>query len=178
MIRLQGEHLLLRPLRAEELDIVWQARVSDETAPWLSTPQAYERLRQRIANSGEFVDGWLDLGIEAAGRLVGELDARHPPRSMPDGVFEVGISLFDVADRGRGLGTEAVRLLTCYLFDRERAERVQGSTWVENRAMRRVFEKLGFVEEGVLRSFMPSERGRDDYVLYAIVHADRARLDA
>jgi RimJ/RimL family protein N-acetyltransferase len=178
VIRLQGEHVLLRPLRGEELDVVWQARVNDDTAPWLSTPQAYERLRQRIANSGEFVDGWLDLGIETGGRLVGEVDARHPPRTMPEGVFELGISLFEVTDRGRGLGTEAIRLITRYLFEREDARRVQASTWVENHAMRRVFEKLGFVEEGVLRSFMPSERGRDDYVLYAIVHADRARLDA
>jgi RimJ/RimL family protein N-acetyltransferase len=178
VIRLQGEHLVLRPLREEELDTVWQARVNDETAPWLSTPQAYERLRQRIANSGEFVDGWLDLGIEIGGRLVGEVDARHPPRTMPEGVFELGISLFDVTDRGRGLGTEAIRLITRYLFEREDARRVQASTWVENHAMRRVFEKLGFVEEGVLRSFMPSGRGRDDYVLYAIVHADRSKLDA
>jgi RimJ/RimL family protein N-acetyltransferase len=177
VIELRGERVLLRPLRQEELDTVWQARLNDETAPWMSTPEAYDRLRERVANSGGFVDGWLDLGIETAGRLVGELDARHPPRSMPDGVFEVGISLFDVADRGRGLGTEAVRLLTCYLFDRERAQRVQGSTWVENHAMRRVFEKLGFVEEGVLRSYMPSERGRDDYVLYAILDTDRSRLD-
>jgi RimJ/RimL family protein N-acetyltransferase len=178
VITLRGEHLLLRPLRSEELDTVWQARVNDETAPWMSTPQAYERLRQRVANSGEFVDGWLDLGIETGGRLVGEVDARRPPRTMPEGVFELGISLFDVSDRGRGLGTEAIRLLTRYLFEREEARRVQASTWVENHAMRRVFEKLGFVEEGVLRSFMPSERGRDDYVLYAIVQADRSRLDA
>ena len=178
MITLRGDQVVLRPLRDEELDTVWQARVSDETAPWMSTPQAYERLRERIANSGEFVDGWLDLGIETGGRLVGEVDARRPPRTMPEGVFELGISLFDAIDRGRGLGTEAIRLLTRHLFDSEEARRVQASTWVENHAMRRVFEKLGFVEEGVLRSFMPSERGRDDYVMYAIVHADRSKLDA
>ena len=178
MITLRGETVLLRPLREEELDTVWEARVNDDTAPWLSTPQAYERLRQRIANSGEFVDGWLDLGIETGGRLVGEVDARCPPRTMPEGVFELGISLFDVSDRGRGLGTEAIRLLTRHLFEREQARRVQASTWVGNHAMRRVFEKLGFVEEGVLHSFMPSGRGRDDYVLYAIIHADRARLES
>jgi RimJ/RimL family protein N-acetyltransferase len=178
VITLRGESVLLRPLREEELDTVWEARVNDDTAPWMSTSQAYERLRERIANSGEFVDGWLDLGIETGGRLVGEVDARHPPRTMPEGVFELGISLFDVADRGRGLGTEAIRLLTRYLFEREDARRVQASTWVENHAMRRVFEKLGFVEEGILRSFMPSERGRDDYVLYAIVRGDRSKLES
>src|SRR5215210_419789 len=117
----------------------------------MSTPQAYQRLKQRVANSGRFVDGWLDLGIEADGRLVGEIDARQPPRSMPQGVYELGISLFETAD----------------------PDRVQASTWVENRAMRRVFEKLGFTEEGILRSYMPSERGRDDYVMYAITKAPR-----
>jgi RimJ/RimL family protein N-acetyltransferase len=177
VIELRGEHVLLRPLREEELETVWQARVNDQTAPWMSTPEAYERLRERVANSGRFVDGWLDLGIESNGRLVGEVDARRPPRTMPEGVFELGISLFDAHDRGRGLGTEAIRLLTRYLFEREEARRVQASTWVENHAMRRVFEKLGFVEEGVLRSYMPSERGRDDYVLYAIVNPDRPNLE-
>ena len=177
MIKLRGERVLLRPLRDDELETIWQARIRDETAPWMSTPEARERLRERVANSGEFVDGWLDLGIESDGRLVGEIDARHPPRTMPEGVFELGISLFDVDDRGRGFGTEAIRLLTGYLFEREQAARVQASTWVENHAMRRVFEKLGFVEEGVLYAYMPSERGRDDYVLYAITRADRAKLE-
>jgi RimJ/RimL family protein N-acetyltransferase len=172
VVALEGDVVRLRPLRSEELEAVWQARLDDDTAPWMSTPQAYERLRQRIANSGRFVDGWLDLAIEAAGRLVGEIDARQPPRSMPQGVFELGISLFDVSDRGRGLGTDAVRLLTRYLFESADAERVQASTWVENHAMRRVFEKLGFAQEGVLRAYMPAEDGRHDYALYAITRSD------
>src|SRR5262249_12341316 len=74
VILLGGERVSLRPLRSEELEIVWQARLNDDTAPWMSTPQAYERLKTRVANSGAFVDGWLDLGIEADGRLVGEID--------------------------------------------------------------------------------------------------------
>ncbi len=168
MILLGGDLVALRPLRPEELETVWEARLNEDNAPWMSTPQAYERLKERVANSGRFVDGWLDLGIEAGGRLVGEIDARQPPRSMPQGVYELGISLFESADRGRGLGTEAVALLTRYLFEHENAARVQASTWVENHAMRRVLEKLGFTEEGVLRGYMPSERGRDDYVMYGI----------
>ena len=174
MIALDGERVSLRPLRPEELETVWQARLNDDTAPWMSTPQAYERLKERVANSGHFVDGWLDLGIEADGRLVGEIDARQPPRAMPQGVFELGISLFETADRGHGLGTDAIRLMTRYLFEHEDAARVQASTWVGTTAMRRVFLKLGFTEEGVLRSFMPSARGRDDYVMYAITEGELA----
>ena len=133
-----------------------------------------ERWERRIARSGRFERGFLDLAIEVGGGLVGLIDARRPPHSMPPGVFELGIALFDEAERGRGYGTEAIALLTQYLFDELEAARVQASTAVGNRAMRRVFEKLGFRKEGVLRSYMPAGQGRDDYVLYAVTRADWA----
>jgi RimJ/RimL family protein N-acetyltransferase len=136
------------------------------------TRGARERMRRRIANSGRLVGGWLDLAIDADGSLVGEIDARHPPRAMPPGVFELGIAFFDEEARGRGYGTEAIALLTAHLFAELGAERVQASTAVDNSAMRRVFEKLGFAKEGVMRSFMPAGESRDDYVLYAVTRAD------
>jgi len=136
------------------------------------TRGAHERMRRRIANSGRLVGGWLDLAIDAEGSLVGEIDARHPPRAMPPGVFELGIALFDEEVRGRGYGTEAIALLTAHLFAELGAERVQASTAVDNSAMRRVFEKLGFAKEGVMRSYMPAGESRDDYVLYAVTRAD------
>jgi len=136
------------------------------------TRGARERMRRRIANSGRLVGGWLDLAIDAEGSLVGEIDARHPPRAMPPGVFELGIALFDEEVRGQGYGTEAIALLTAHLFAELGAERVQASTAVDNSAMRRVFEKLGFTKEGVMRSYMPAGESRDDYVLYAVTRAD------
>ena len=136
------------------------------------TRGARERMRRRIANSGRLVGGWLDLAIDAEGSLVGEIDARHPPRAMPPGVFELGIALFAEEVRGRGYGTEAIALLTAHLFEELGAERVQASTAVDNSAMRRVFEKLGFTKEGVMRSYMPAGESRDDYVLYAVTRAD------
>ena len=95
------------------------------------TRGARERMRRRIANSGRLVGGWLDLAIDAEGSLVGEIDARHPPRAMPPGVFELGIALFDEEARGRGYGTEAIALLTAHLFAELGAERVQASTAVD-----------------------------------------------
>ncbi len=101
-------------------------------------------------------------------RLVGDISARAPARAFPPGVWEIGIDLYRGDDRGRGYGGEAVALLTQHLFEAEGAARVQASTSVSNAAMRGVLERLGFAEEGVMRSFMPlPDGGRDDYVLYA-----------
>ena len=52
---------------------------------------------------------------------------------------------------------------------------MQASTAAGNTAMRRVLEKLGFAYEGTLRAFMPSDHGRDDYVLYAVTRPEWAR---
>jgi RimJ/RimL family protein N-acetyltransferase len=154
-----GERVTLRPLRPDEAEMLLR-----NAGPGMT----HERMAQRIEQSGTFVDGMLNLGVEADGRLVGDVQARA--QGVPHGVVELGITLFRSDDRGRGLGREAVALLTQHLFDAQLAERVQGSTDIENAAMRRVFELLGFHEEGVMRGFMPASRGRRaDYVLYAVL---------
>jgi RimJ/RimL family protein N-acetyltransferase len=127
-----------------------------------------ERLRKRVEHSGELVDGWLDFGIEADGRLVGDITARSPKNAFPPGVFEFGITLFEDADRGKGYGREATELMTTHLFEAADASRVQATTAVDNVAMRRVLEALGFVHEGTLQAFMPGPDGRDDYTMYAV----------
>jgi RimJ/RimL family protein N-acetyltransferase len=91
---------------------------------------------------------------------------------LPPGVFELGIDLFDGADRGRGIGRTALSLLLKRLFHDEGAHRVQLTTDVDNTAMRRTSERLGFTFEGVMRSFMPSIEGPRDYAIYAITRED------
>jgi RimJ/RimL family protein N-acetyltransferase len=174
MIELRGERVTLRPFRREEFDLVWEHRVR-EAAPRELTRGQKQRLRNRYARSGEMHNGFLDLAIEAQGRLIGDCDLRRPPRGLPAGVYELGIGLFDTADRGKGYGREAIRLLADYAFRELGAHRVQGSTAVDNLAMRRVFEREGFTFEGVMRAFMPRPDGdgRDDYALYAMTRADR-----
>ena len=63
------------------------------------------------------------------------------------------------ADRGRGPAARPSRCSRAPRSTRTRVERVQGSTDVENAAMRRVLELLGFREDGVMRGFMPSLDG-------------------
>jgi RimJ/RimL family protein N-acetyltransferase len=166
----------LRPLRLEELDVLWEARRAED-ARWSqpARPGARRRLQARIERSGRLVDGFLELGIEAEGRLVGTVQARRPENAMPPGVFELGIELF-AADRGRGYGREAVEQMVELLMRTHGAHRVQASTSVENSAMRRVLERLGWQLEGVMREFMPTPDGAlDDYALYAIT---RSKLPA
>ena len=51
----------------------------------------------------------------------------------------------------RGLGTEAIRLFLCYGFERLGLRRISLDVLNFNPRAKRVYEKLGFVTEGVLR---------------------------
>jgi RimJ/RimL family protein N-acetyltransferase len=173
MMRLQGSQVVLRPLRLDELDTVLAARDHLEVGAQPGRTRARQRLQRRLARSGRLTRGHLDLAIELAGRLIGEIQARgHPAQTLPAGVFELGIVVYDLADRGKGYGMEAVALLTGWLFEQAGAARVQAGTGVGNLAMRRVLERLGFACEGVMRAFMPEGAGRTDFALYAVTKSD------
>ena len=174
-VPIEGRKVTLRPFLADELNILWVRRVAN-AASWMIGPNSYERLKSRVQNSGRFTDGWLFLAIDADEQLVGEVEARHIDRSMPPGVFELGIELYDESDRGHGFGSETIALFTSYLFQDYGAERVCGSTSTKNASMCRVFETCGFALEGVMRAFMPSAEGREDYALYAITKREWEEL--
>lgn len=171
MIDLRDGDVRLRPFRPEEVEFLVAAN-DDGVVPTTASPERRRRVfERRVARSGRFVEGRLDLAVELAGELVGDIEARQPKQGLPPGTYELGIALAPAA-RGRGVGTRAVRLLTQYLFDNPETHRVQAGTWVENHAMRGVLERLGYRFEGVMRAFMPSPRGRDDYALYGVTRTE------
>lgn len=170
MIELRGEHVTLRPLRADELEELYRQRVA--STHMLSAPDK-EVMRRRIERSGDWYEGRLDLAIDSEGTLAGSIEARTSQNALPPGVCELGIEL-EIRERGRGLGGEAIELLADWLLDNG-FERVQASTDVTNAPMRRVFEKLGWEHEGTLRAFMPADGGRADYSMYATTRRSRPR---
>lgn len=179
MVRLVGTRVTLRAVRPEEFDAVWNARqeLDDRVQPGGSPPR--ERVRDQLKRSGRATDGQIDLGIEADGRLIGEIQARgRPAQALPAGVFELGLVVWDPADRGKGYGSEAIALITGWLFERGGAGRVQVTTEVGNAVLRRALRNVGFAFEGVLRGFMPYRDGRDDYAMYAATKPDWERFGA
>jgi len=165
----RGDRVILRPFREDEFEAVLSR---DREAARVVDPERLEVRRRRLALSGTRTKWEVLFAIEAEGRLIGEIQARNAEEAMPTGVFELGIELYESVDRGRGLGSEAVRAATSHLFGREDAIRVQASTDIENTAMRRSLEKCGFTFEGVLRGFMPSEEEPRDHAMYGITWSD------
>lgn len=86
-------------------------------------------------------------------------------------VGEVGCCVVPAA-RGRGIATEALRLLTDWAFAELGLGRVQVFVATENVAALRLAERSGFRHEGVLRSYWEGDGSRLDAVVLARLPGD------
>ena len=75
--------------------------------------------------------------------------------------------------RGRGFATRAVRLLARWAFSSAGIARLSAGTIGENVASRRVLERIGFRQEGLLRQrFAGFGMDRGDEVLFGLLPDD------
>ena len=134
-------------------------------------------LRDRVAASGEWGDHGIEFGVARGEMLLGVVQAVACPFRDPPNTYEVGILIIDPAQRGQGLGLQAVSLLLAYLFDERHALRVWFATDEDNVAMRRLGEHLGFRLEGTLRGGREVEGRLINEVMYGMTRDDpRARF--
>jgi DNA-binding transcriptional MerR regulator/RimJ/RimL family protein N-acetyltransferase len=123
-IEIRGPRLVLRALRASEIDEEWQAMLDADPMAIAGLPDEPD-FRARLRQSGRLADGQLDLAIDLDGLLIGRIQTFVPPgRALPPGTFDVGIGLREHA-RGRGYGREALALLTGWLFEHAGAEVIE-----------------------------------------------------
>lgn len=146
---LRGENVALRTIEAEDItflrDVVNDPDVRQglTIARPINEPQEREYFEERLSS-----DETIDLLICHDGDPVGYVGIHDLDQQA--GHCEIGIWLA-AESHGRGYGTEASRLLTEYAFDALRMHRVIARVLADNDASRRIWEKLGFVEEGVHR---------------------------
>lgn len=89
----------------------------------------------------------------------------------------LGLAIYDERHWGGGLGTDALRLWTEYLFARTNALRLDFATFSGNPGMITVGQRLGFVEEGRFRSARRWAGGVHDAVVYGVLREEWQRLD-
>jgi len=104
--------------------------------------------------AGEFLGCVMAFGIEA-----------------DEGKAELGYMVAPAA-RGRGVATEALRLLTDWGFTERGLFRLELLISIDNTASIRVAEAAGYVREGVLRSLFVKDGRREDHELWSCLPSD------
>ena len=83
-----------------------------------------------------------------------------------------GIAIGDHELRGAGLGTDAVNAIADFCFGQLRLERLWLVTDAVNTRAQHVYEKAGFVREGVLRKAFYQDGVFQDDIMMAMLHSD------
>jgi RimJ/RimL family protein N-acetyltransferase len=150
ILNIEGELVALGPLRREHIPIYLRWINDFGTTRMLGLPPRPMTLEQETAwyERAAVDDARVGFTIyeRATGRAVGNcgLHEVDPPnrRTM------VGIMIGEPDARGRGYGTEAMRLLLDYAFTVLGLHSVMLTVFEYNHAGRRCYEKVGFREMG------------------------------
>jgi len=174
---LVGRSVVLRPFREEDLEGLYDlaADVREIGAYWplgcTSEPGWFRQFRETAWWTDEFK---ILLITNRAGRRLGHINIYKASRSY-DG-YEIGYRIYKPEDRGKGTMTEAVRLCTAYLFEKEPIARIQILLDPRNKGSQKVAERAGCVLEGRLRRAHFDRGGYEDLLIYSIVRGETEPL--
>ncbi len=84
----------------------------------------------------------------------------------------LGIGIGQSAYRGQGYGSEACRLGLRLAFEELNLHRISATIFSYNTASIRMFQKLGFQQEGVFREFLHRGGRRHDMLLFGMLRPE------
>jgi RimJ/RimL family protein N-acetyltransferase len=170
---LTGQRVVLRPVTVDDvpglLDMIADTesnRLTGTHGPSIDP----ERARQWYATRGE-QDDRLDLAVVdlATGEYAGEAVLNELDPDNRSCNFRIGLR---PSFQGRGLGSEATRLIVDYALDVAGLHRVSLEVYAFNPRARRAYEKAGFVYEGTLRDALLWEGEWSDAIVMSILATD------
>lgn len=155
------EIIKIRPIEVQDADelfpLIYNSPITD-TICW-DGPSSLENLRAgykerelltRAGSIHQFTIIEMDTG-----KKIGSIDIR-PYEELFRGDMGLWIG---AAFQGKGYGTEAVRQIVRYGFEKLNMEKIEAKIFLGNLASRKLFEKAGFQHEGTLRK-CERKRGR------------------
>ncbi len=167
-IFLEGERINLRTIEEEDVEFIRDE--FNNPAVWSglshSKPGNLEQKREFFEDV-ICDDEQIDLAICKEGEIMGTVDL------IPEeeGVYEIGIWLAEKF-QSKGYGTEASEMIINYAFNELRCHKVTARAYSSNVGSQRVWEKLGFKQEGVQRKQIFREGKFEDAVLYGVLEEE------
>lgn len=168
-----GEKVRLRAFERNDLeknhDFVNDYDTVRGMASGILFPCSYEDEQRFMDQQSSYTRGEFQFAVETLdGELVGRCGILRV--DWKNSVAELGI-MIGTTNRGRGFGTDAMRVLCRFCFEEMNLHKLKLSVIVFNAPAIRCYEKCGFEREGVLKSEVFREGKYHDVVMLGLIRS-------
>lgn len=162
---LAGENVELRTIEEDDYEKLrdWVNHYDVRRFIGISKPTNLKQETEFVENELE-EENTILLGICLDGELIGDIALEE----KENGVAELGI-MIGPEYHGNGYGTEASRLVINHAFEQLRYHKIKTRVAESNEKSTRVWEKLGFQQEGTLREHFFLDGEYRDMKLYGLL---------
>ena len=170
---IEGERVQLRPMEEGDTDAVVHMRSEPSVLAQLfsdepPTREGHLRWLAAVRARGDRQE--FMIVDRASGRSVGTIGLSQIDRKHQRA--EYGVLIGEADARGKGLASEASRLLLDYAFTTLGLNRVYLHVFPENEAAVRLYERVGFEREGLLRRHLYKNGRFRDVIVMAVVRGE------
>ena len=166
---LQGEMIVLRPIRPDDADAMWDMLADPEGRRLTGTTATFTR--EQVADwcaSRATAQGRYDFAVTASGddEFRGEIVLNDIDPAVRCANLRLAMR---PAYRGRGYGTEGIQLVLGMAFDGLGLHRVELDVLSINARAKSLYENIGFVVEGRRRDAYRDGDGYCDAIMMAML---------
>jgi diamine N-acetyltransferase len=172
-MKLKGQHVVLRAIEPEDIDLLynWENDTENWNVSNTQTPFSRFILEQYITTSHVDIYSAKQLRLmicEKEGRAIGSIDLfDFDPNHMRAGI---GILIADKTDRKKGLASEALKLLSNYSFEILNLHQLYCNITTDNESSILLFQKHGFQITGIKKQWIRSGNSFKDELLLQLIN--------
>ena len=180
MILLEGNGYYLRILTEEDAfsftellsanKRYWSIFEPRQEASFFTISVQREKIRESLFQMRDRREYNFGIFESRTSQLVGHISL-YSIKRLPFSSGFIGYSI-DEGKIGKGIGTEAVRLVTAFAFEQASLHRVEAYVSPRNEGSIKVLERSGFTREGLLRKLLYINGVWEDHYLYACIEND------
>ena len=174
MLSLKGEHIYLRGLEPEDLDFLYQ--LENDLEIWeisgTTTPYSKHILKLYLENAHKDIYEVKQLRLcicNQQGTVIGLIDLfDFDPKNLRVGM---GIIVSSKVDRNKGVGAEAIEILSNYAFSVLGMRQLYANVLEDNDASIHLFSKLGFEKAGVKKEWIHTNGTFKNEILFQKINS-------
>lgn len=180
MILLEGKSCYLRILTEEDaLEFTellaankryWSVFEPRQEASFFTVAVQKEKIRESLFQMRDRREYNFGVFESDTSKLIGHVSL-YSIKRLPFSSGFIGYSI-DERQIGKGIGTEAVQLVTQFAFEKVVLHRLEAYVSPRNTGSIKVLEKSGFIREGLLRKLLYINGVWEDHYLYACIEND------